>query len=857
MRNRPDRIRHEGYNLSVLADDNETLQPVYRAQSVDISTDFSVETQNEIGNEGYVEIKDFTPTVTATVGANLVAKDIVSGSVNALQALALLSNADSVGAGRQEVISVGEVLKYHVSGALVYDSAATALDVHRNDGGIGGSDSSFFMPMGTENDNDFTAETGLRRAFAFIVTAPNEDRKMAVRHVAVRLKATNATANGTTFAQIYESSSQLPDTTNILAQSDPVNINSIGTSYEWVTFTFPKDTFLTKGTEYAIAIHIDRTYVAATNALNLADVTVDAGDGSFSTQATSEVTGFSATNTKEVPHSIGWEFDENDFDVYLNAVQVAGVAAVDDADDDEFPTDAAYDDAVLINESNVDMVVPIRGEVELQRVQYLSNMFATSLNLAFDVGGVATWEVGMEGDSQTQYTDDKKVVDALSVKVTSAQEGSNSIDVSSGSGATVEFQDIFQVTLNGETLTEVTAAADLLSIGSCEASKGFWFDNSQVIDFTTGLIKENDIVRIVGDPVTDPTWSTYRLVSSPGDQGAVYKGELDIRLITDTARPRVIEGFKVTRAAAASSTDKVVKIDAGTIYLKNSTNNELEMWRLKEDTYYSMVNTNDDIYLVARQEGHGLVFEEIIDASIDTLTDNQLVLALVTVDAGGDVTTVLDRRECHTHRLSLIQSAAYAADLSREVIMELGDDKDVDRSLTKPVPVTTDITAKDSDQEIYVLTHKFDHQTAKSTVAAATTNLFNADPTTIDTLTATFITDGVVAGDIAEVRGSKAIIKSVTSENDLVIFGWFGDIPPDGQAINVYKGIVTADFLEDDLGIQTNIYTSRNRLEADKNVVIETIDCRSTSESLSASVGGDGEVNISFTSDNLRMMIVA
>ena len=96
-----------------------------------------------------------------------------------------------------------------------------------------------------------------------------------------------------------------------------------------------------------------------------------------------------------------------------------------------------------------------------------------------------------------------------------------------------------------------------------------------------------------------------------------------------------------------------------------------------------------------------------------TNAEQFLILAVVVKDGAADITSITDCREFHRNSLGLIQSASYSVDMSRELIFELGNKRAVARSLNKPVNVTVDFSAMDSDEELYTLRlemHGHDHE---------------------------------------------------------------------------------------------------------------------------------------------------
>lgn len=845
MRNRPDRLRYESYGVYVLTDGNGTLQPMYRVQNADLSGDFTTEQLLELANEGFVQIKQNTPSFTISLGTNQTAQDIVSSSVNALQQMALLSNGDSIGTGRQEVFAIGETMKYHSMGGLTL----TGTEVHPN----GGADTALFqMPGGdTVVEYDVTS-AGAADAIAFQFTTPNQDQKMAVRAVSFYLTKVGSPA-GTMQAKIYEDTGGLPEVAganNELAVSNTLTINTAVASatptLQWVEFTFSDVVYLDKNTVYHISLEPSGyTYASGVTELNVGVVTVTATRGN---QELWNGAAWAELNTSAVMFSIDGVWEQDDYDYYLHTSQIANHTV-------------STEDGYNAIQSSVDVFLPVKGQEELQRVQLFTHAVVSSMSWAFEVGGVATWEATLETDNETIFTDARKIVDGLAVEATSTDEGNDYIDLSATS---VTFSDVWVVELNGETLIEAASVATVGDVGRCsgDSLKKWFFDTgTDRLYFTTGLLKALDAVHIYGDPDTDPTWASYELVSEPGDQGGLYKGELNIKMIVDTTRPRVVEGLAVADSTSAA----IVSIEQGTCYLKNPNTDELELWRLEETTYYKLYNlgtATTQTILTLVMDNESMYIEEIqggtAGTEIDdgTLSDYHLILAEIVTTGGPpatDITSVTDRRECLVNRLSLIQSASISADLSREVVMELGNHRDVERSLNKPVPVTADVTAKDTDEELYVLLHEVSTADLVTTSVADQSAISYTDTTLTDTDN---FTTTPSPGDIVVVRGVKGLVKSSTA-SVCTVYGWYGETPLDGVGYSIYKGILNSDRMSESLGIQVNLFTSEDREETDKNIIIETINARPVSQSLSVSVGGDGELSFSLNSDNVRALVVA
>jgi len=543
-----------------------------------------------------------------------------------------------------------------------------------------------------------------------------------------------------------------------------------------------------------------------------------------------------------------------------------------------------YDAGVNAINSSISLLVPVRGHTELQRVNYFADAVVSSWSWGFDVGGTASLDMTLDTDNRSIFYDDRKVVDVVSYIVQEIpdadDESTNEIEVGLGAAANngigVEFTEIFKVYINGEEVNEVDTAAELRK--PCDSGeKPNWFHNTSdspdTVEFNPGSIRELDCVQFVGDPVSDPTWTgDYQLTSQPGDQGGLFKGELNIKLITDTARPRVIEGFTIEAANAGN--DNVVIINTGTVYLKNPRTNNLEIVKVYETTYHTMTvgsernavqvsgnPTFESTLLTLEMENDSIKVVEInaLD-DLASFTDDLVVIgAVFTTQTGvpGFVTEVFDYRECHVHRMSLIQSATLGAALDRETVEELGNEDNVEMSLNKPITVTTDVTAKDADEELLVLTHDADGgKLIVENTNPVATNIIYTDNTLEDITSPSEFSD-LTGGDILVVRGSKGIVESVSGDIVTLKGRWFGETPIDGTPYAIHNGVLESRRMEDNIGIQVNLFTSDDREEGEKTIIIETIRARPSSDGVSIAVGGDGELSFSLTSDNLRAFAVA
>lgn len=847
MRNKST-LQHESYGFYVLTDENKTVQPVYRAQGMDIGGDYTTETLMELANQGVTEIKEDTPVFSFSITGNQVAvidEDTAATTVTGLQWLALMCNEDSIGIQSQVVFSIGEILKYHTSGinSVVTDETMAAINQGCIFNMLGGDTA---LTDGTED----VTSAGSTNYLGIELTTPNRDKKMIVRHVSFRLKKVGSPA-GSVFAYIAEDGGPTQ-----IAQSNSIVIDTnLTTSYDWVEFTFPKDVYLDHNTTYHIGISTSGyTYSSGVTELNVECYTVASG-GNY--DAGANIASLANTTTVSVTYSLGWEWDESEFDYSIQSHEVNTLNVDPESGYNAYPT-------------TVDLLIPIRGVAELQRTQIYHQAAVTSVSFTFDVGGLATYEVGLESDNHRMFIDDRKAADLYSVKLTSSGDGaltsdttatlnSSTVNCDKVDYTTIDWDadGVYAVYLNGKELKQATNGAELNDPSArrhCGTVRWAIPDSeTDQLIFTVNTLQLDDVIRIVYNSTTDPTWSDYRLTSEPGDLGGLRKGELDISLITDTSRPRIIEGMKVVATDAGNT--RTVTVLPGSCYLKNTTTDELEVFAFPEGFYYSMSNTNDSIYLCLSMEGDCPVIHEILDGDVTTLDEYDLVLALVAVDASSHVTGVTDVREFHRSKMHLIQTASMSADLSRDVIEELGNEGVVERSLNKPISVTTDVTAKDADEELNVLIHE--PSTIVDTESNSTNITYNA--TTLTHAGKNFTTEALVtAGDIVVSRGSKAIVKTVGTTT-LTLYSWYGDVPPPHQGYTIYKGILKSDEMSDDVGIQVNLYTSNDKDEygtnnalGDKRAVIEVTQCKPSSDSLSISTGGDGEMGFSLMSDNLR-----
>lgn len=827
MRNKPSQLKYEAYSVLALTDPNATPRPFYRVQSLEWSSDYSTETLLELANEGYVQIKENTPVVSLTLGGNQVAKEIddtVSSEITGLHWTAALSNGDSLGTQNQVVFSIGKTAKYHISGGNS-NAGGVAYAADGDDAIMNFRGSSASVPT------DVTS-AGATDSVGVELKTPNKDKKMIIRHVGFSLLKVNTGAlAGYVYAVITTAAGAIiAESNQILATSLPANFYPTN---DLTVFTFPEDVYLNKNTTYNVGITTNGyTYGNGATEINIEGFTATgAGNAVFSTDKGGDAITWAEQADLSLIYTLGWEWDLSDFDVSYVTKEID-------------TTDATIDPESARNIYNnaVDVLVPIRGMSELQRVLLVHASAINSVSWDFNVDGVATYEVGMEADNHSLFTGDRKVVDIASHEVTSGEQTAKIVDLSA------TFSEIWEIYKNGEMLHEAASATDLNATGVHK-----WTQSAGIITFSESTIYELDAIRVAGNPVTDPTWASYRLVSEPGDQGGLYKGEMDISLITNTSRPRVIEGLKVVNP---SGDNFLIEILPGTCYLKNSTTKELELFRLYESFYFRITEAVASYYILLSMQGEVPTISALVSTSAENIDEYDLILALVTSD-GAKVSAIVEGREWHRSRMGLIQSSGFSADLGREVIEELGNENVVERNLTKPVTVSVDVTAKDSDEELNVLIHE--PRTVVKTQASA-----NGITYTATTLAHAGVGSSVTAGDIIVARGSKAIVSAVAA-NTLTLPQWFGDIPPARAGYTIYKGILKASELDDNIGIQVNLYTSNDRDEydstglllGDKRIVVETAEARTASDSISIATGGSGEMSFTVNSDNLRAFYVA
>lgn len=890
MRNRLSRRRHEGYAIQLLSDENGTLQPVYRAQSVDINTDFSIEQLSEIGNEGFVQLLDNTPVVTATVSGNQTAKDVASG-VNALQWLALLANGDTVGSDRNEVVGIGKGVEFH-NGNIHHPISKDRVD------------------LGDVGEVIFT-DAGATLIDGYAAKFTNE-RRTELKSVTFWVAETNTGTDGEIQVQLWSSTGTVPNAMVDAAlrykrvtgsfgggSSNPdgfgavTDLGSNGVLLTEMSATFDNyfvaefdDYIMDKNTEYwLVFLQTDAAYDNSLGSDTIVIAAETVGSGGNSANRSSGT--WAADATLNINYSLNATERLRDFDN-----KAFGIGDIGTTPEVRIPV-------------STDLFLPVKGiGNDLDRIQYYANMFTTSVGLTFDVGGVAAWEVGLEGDNETKFDMSRRNVSSGSITVAAGNSelaGSGTVVIGGATGVSADsvtiatnVDDVFLVTLNGEIVEQATTVAEFQNKDGCNESVPRWAVHDDIDSATSGeenkvyfppsTLVTNDIVRVVYEPEASSDWDSYRLTSSPGDQGGIFKGELDIRMITDTRLPRVVEGLDV----ADSGTGSIVTINPGACYLRMDNivddseipqpTGVLELFRLTTAVNLTLDTAAEWSAIAASVDPFGnlefVVFDgasqSAVEAAVTTASDGvtsaalgefYLILAAVEKTAGPDITQIVDLREFHCNTLSLIQSASMSADLSREVIMELGNRKVVARNLVTPVPVTTEFTAKDSDQEIYALIQDPELRNtvspASTTTFAASTAVNSAD----DWDAATLGDDDVPArvGDILFARGSLGIITAISTSTATVNNGngWFGGTPPDGSKVEVKNGLLKATETADYIGIQVNLYQSDDRKEADKQVIFETIDNRPASTSVAIAVGGDGELNVSLQSDNLRAFTVA
>lgn len=121
--------------------------------------------------------------------------------------------------------------------------------------------------------------------------------------------------------------------------------------------------------------------------------------------------------------------------------------------------------------------------------------------------------------------------------------------------------------------------------------------------------------------------------------------------------------------------------------------------------------------------------------------------------------------------------------------------------------------------------------------------------------------------ELIQELGNKRIVerslnKPVPISLDLTAMDIDGEIETllrggDPDSLVAADGIIELEDWSDKLGVQVNLYTSTERTDANKKAIIEAVDLRPTTNPLSMSVGGSGELSVTLTGDNLRAFEVA
>lgn len=974
------RLQHDQYGIYVLTDPNVTVEPMTRVQSVDFGTDFGTEVLYELGNTGYVQQKEDTPAVSISLSGNQTAQ-VIETDINPLQWLALLADGDTNAltsvqgdVDAKEVIIIGEPTYYH-NGELI----APLISPHDDSDEI-----DFHQTTATKIAAQFyLQEDTILRNVSFrmnkALTVSPEETGPRIQVFVAKYDDTSTATWWDTYLDMadYYSYSEDDETgvetrwASVAANDataegiDQSDLEDTANGFKRIfNAQFTSGVKLLGGNSYAIVWSMDSNddsafgceegdYDAATEQITLA-AKIGTDVSYFNGYICTAVGVWSVPGGASSPMihiALGLDKDKADFDYYTSGDDNLSVASGSLETANNIPC-------------TFDLIVPIRGQAELNRVVYYGQCYINSISFAFDVGGVATWDVGVEGDNRSMFSGDRK---GVSIRTIEADVDVNAIVATTitlggdaGTSAdtldfpsTEDFDTIFQLYLNGEELEQATTNALLNTSGLTR-----WAIPDTEVDqiaFTANTLVENDVIRIVYDPLIDNNWANYELTSEPGDQGGIRKGELDIKMITDTTIPRIVEGLGITASSnqdvaqvtiapgacyldvtegeydidqpsnpklelfrealsteiqigtttdwtteitTANDTDVITTIDTYIVTMTSTANLKEGMdiiivdddsatdWILGEITdiagddvtinvYYLSdggftLASGDNVYiasryLVAKSDRYGNMmitchsYETALDppkyyetdVNADELLLAKVILRYDNVSASASlVYSVTDMREFHTNTLSLVQSAAFSMELSREAVFELGNKNAVDRSLTTPVPVTTDFTAKDSDDELYILLHQPDIIT---TIARDETN--NIFATTSAACNAGF--GSVSAGDLLEVRGSIGVVDTVTDSSNIVISVWYGGVPIDGSIIIARKGILKAREMRDLLGVQINLYDSDSRLESEKHVIFETIDARISSDTISISTGADGEVSASLTSANFRALLVA
>lgn len=540
-RNKPIRLQHDDYVLNVLTDCNKAIVPLYRVQSITIDEDFTTESLQEIGNPGYVQIKEDTPTVGVTMGGNIISQEI--NSRQPLYWLSAVANGDTVGDDAKEVVNIGSFINFQ-NGEIHCPGVSP----------IGSSlDCSFDKVIAADVSKIgaifWTQEAISVKSISFKMKKTGTPANTAKVRVGLQTAPAGAITNAIIWATQYSLSDATTSETRWLATTDGIDSDNLTTDYtRQFQAYFDTPVKLIGNIQYAIVWEIyDATgYAYVTNLIDIAA----RGTNVIGGNAAKYYTGawHAIATTYDIWFSLGLYTTTKEFDYYLSG------------DDDQAISGTYGLENTVGIPSTVDLLLPIKGISELSRVFYYGQCSVTSLNFTFNVDGVSTFEVGMEADNRSLFAGDRKEVEVRSIEVCLYSTDDNANvnttitlnGVASVPSDTVNFPtgttytQVYQVYLNGEELEQATTGSELNALGVTKWAKPDSSTNQ--IAFTVNTIIENDVIRVVYLPSSVPSWSTYQLVSDVGEQGGINKGEMVIRLITDTTLPRVVEGLEVADA---------------------------------------------------------------------------------------------------------------------------------------------------------------------------------------------------------------------------------------------------------------------------------------------------------------------
>lgn len=422
--------------------------------------------------------------------------------------------------------------------------------------------------------------------------------------------------------------------------------------------------------------------------------------------------------------------------------------------DAESPTNVSdFDRGITKGSTRVDGWVAVRDprHKQLARVHALINAQVTSLDFNFSIDEVASADISMESDGlatyiknikgcdiDTKYLDNTDVTN-MSVTTENFSRiiavwlnwrplrgwttlGNNTLDFSNISGLRLYNGDIVKYVYipdNGErdwdSYKRISAKHSDAGTRKSQMQLRLLTDTTvnRVVYGFFPILKDENIVVIQSDGINNvialkagTVWinNAYYYTGFTNGEVESISESVDTTTITDTHFTETTtdfwKGATITMVSgnAAGETLKVTSYSTGGVFtLKGTFSVTPSVW--------------DEFYLNASKVMVGSASHDAIFVYIDSgkavigtgestsPPNNSVKLADITV-SGSDITTYTDNRTFSGNIVEGVKSINYSIPLDRTIVNELGYEEVVDRSLDKPVGITTSIVVYDRDTDL-------------------------------------------------------------------------------------------------------------------------------------------------------------